>query len=149
VKGGDLPRCRYRIRLLVASTNNTAGTDRPAMRIPAAGGVCCPSALANGGITKHSSAKSISPDAVNTSMRLLSQPSRHGGSVALRHAHALAFCPSTTARNAAPDAAYNVVPDGKASPGRQPPTMKVTKNAAIETAASVGPSRPNARNATV
>ena len=55
-----------------------------------------------------------------------------------RQAKALAHCPTTTAMNAAPDAASSACPAGKASPGRQPSARKVARNAAISTTASVG-----------
>ena len=52
------------------------------------------------------------------SNRFVRQPSRRGMNVLDRHANAFAICPTTTAANAAPDAAASSVPVGTGAPGR-------------------------------
>ena len=74
--------------------------------------------------------------------------SRHTDTDALRHAHALAVCASTTVTNEAPLATASVIPPGNGSPGRHPAARNVAKNAPISNTASTGPRTPKARVAT-
>jgi hypothetical protein len=76
-----------------------------------------------------------------SSRRLVAQPTRHAGTNVLRHAKALATCPSTTAVNVTPEAASSVAPPGKSSPGRQPAVTNTATNAASPTMASQHPER--------
>ncbi len=77
------------------------------------------------------------------------QPSAPGHRVELRHANTLAFCPRTTVRNAAPDAASSSWPVGNGAPGDQPAAAIDTRKASIDSAAMSGPRRPKARRTTV